>query len=314
MLQFSPICLQYGHCAADCPSHTCFKCNRKHYTSLCVNNQLQDNSSNRDQETKEKMMASFGEKSVCCPIVIVNANGIQCTALVETGAGNGYESAALINHIGTSPVRQETRQIEMLLHTMSRKIEVHNLTISNQKGSFKLNLDIHKAEKDILLIVPNPEYKTLPQSYSHLRGVLIDDDDTKAELPVHIVLGASNFSKINTNVPARIGKTGEPVAELTKFGWMIISPELEDHSNACLTQSIMHDYEQLYRLNVLGLADTSNGDQNIVYSEFKEQLQWSTQSWTRLGCHGNQNKNGSLACLSNLLSKLQHDPAFEATT
>ena len=69
-------CLKYGHRAADCPSYTCFKCNRKHHTSFCVNNQLQDNCSNRDQETKEQMMASFGESSVCYPIVIVNVNRI----------------------------------------------------------------------------------------------------------------------------------------------------------------------------------------------------------------------------------------------
>ena len=199
-------CLKYGHRATDCPSRTCFKCNRKHHTLLCVNSQPQDNSSNRDQETKVKMMASFGEKRVCSPIVIVNANGIQCRALVDTGVGNTYASAALINSIGTSPVRREARQMEMLLHTTSNKIEVHKITISNQEGSFKLNVDIHKVEKDILLTVPNPECKALLQSYSHLRGLFIDDDDTKAELPAHTVLGACDFSKIKTNMPARIGK------------------------------------------------------------------------------------------------------------
>ena len=108
-------CLEYGHRAGDCPSRTCNKCNRKHHTSLCVNNQLQDNSSNKDQETQEKMMASFGEKRVCYPIVIVNANRIQCRALVDTGTGSSCASAALINRFGTSPVLRETRQIEMLL-------------------------------------------------------------------------------------------------------------------------------------------------------------------------------------------------------
>ena len=54
-------------------------------------------------------------------------------------------------------------------------------------------------------------------SYSHLRVVFTDDDDTKAVLPAHIVLAASDFSKIKTNMPARSGKTGEPVAELTAF-------------------------------------------------------------------------------------------------
>ena len=28
--------LKYGYRAADCPSHTCFKCNRKHNTSLAT--------------------------------------------------------------------------------------------------------------------------------------------------------------------------------------------------------------------------------------------------------------------------------------
>ena len=107
--------------------------------------------------------------------------------------------------------------------------------------------------------------------------MLIDDDDTKAELSVHIVLGASDSSKINTNMSARIGKTGVP------FGWMIMSPGQEDHSNVYLTQSTTHDYEQLYQLDVLGLAESSDGDQNIIYTEFKEQLQRSKQGWYQTG-------------------------------
>ena len=46
-----------------------------------------------------------------------------------------------------------------------------------------------------------------------------------------------------------------------------------------LDSSTTHDDEQLYRLDVLDLAVTSDGDQNIVYTEFKEQFQWSTQDW-----------------------------------
>ena len=56
----------------------------------------------------------------------------------------------------------------MSLHATSRKIEVPNLTISNQEGSFKLNVDIHKVEKNILLAVPNPECKT----FLHLTFIL----------------------------------------------------------------------------------------------------------------------------------------------
>ena len=81
--------------------------------------------------------------------------------------------------------------------------------------------------------------------------MFIDDDDTKAELPAHIVLQARDLLKLKTTMPARIGITGESVVELTKFGWMIMPPGQEDHSNVYLTQFSKHDYEQLHRLMYL---------------------------------------------------------------
>ena len=109
--------------------------------------------------------------------------------------------------------------------------------------------------------------------------MIISDDDIKVELPVHTVIEAYNLSKIITNMPARIGKTSESVAELIKLGWMIMSKGQEDHSKVHLTQSETHEYEQLCRLKVLGLDDTSDADQHTIYTEFKEQLQWSKNVW-----------------------------------
>ena len=169
-------------------------------------------------EIKRQKEVSLGEKSVCYPILIVNTNRIQCTDLVDTGAGSSNASAALINRIGTSLVRRETKQMEMLLRNTLRKIEVRNFTISNQDGFFELNVDIHKVQKDILLSVPDPEYKTLLKSSSHHKGVFIKDNDNKVKLQLHIVLGAFDFSNIKTNMRAKIGKIGEPVTQLTKFG------------------------------------------------------------------------------------------------
>ena len=77
-------------------------------------------------------------------------------------------------------------------------------------------------------------------------------------------------------MPARIG---EPVTELSKFGWIIMSSGQDGHRIIYLAQSTTHDYEQLYRLDVLGLVDTSDGEQHIIYIEFKEELQGSTQGW-----------------------------------
>ena len=39
-----------------------------------------------------------------------------------------------------------------------------------------------------------------------------------------------------------------------------------------LAQTAQPDYEELCRMDILGLQDTSVGDQNVVHAEFLEQL------------------------------------------
>ena len=59
-----------------------------------------------------------------------------------------------------------------------------------------------------------------------------------------------------------------------------MSPGKEvDHSNIFLTQTAAADYEQLCKLDVLGLRDTQSGDQADVYEEFKTQLTRSPEGW-----------------------------------
>ena len=58
----------------------------------------------------------------------------------------------------------------------------------------------------------------------------------------------------------------------------IISPGKEvDLSPMFLTQTSTVDYDNLCRLDVVGLADCATGDQDEVYSEFKEQLKRDEQ-------------------------------------
>ena len=71
-----------------------------------------------------------------------------------------------------------------------------------------------------------------------------------------------------------IGEPGQPVAELTKFGWIIMSPGKEplDLTNVLLSQTSHVDYEELCRLDVFGLSDTPSSDQSSLYAESKEHL------------------------------------------
>ena len=57
----------------------------------------------------------------------------------------------------------------------------------------------------------------------------------------------------------------------------------EVDQNMMLTQTLHCDYDQLCRLDVLGLADSAEGDRNVIYQEFKEQLTRSEEDWYETG-------------------------------
>ena len=146
----------------------------------------------------------------------------------------------------------------------------------------------------------------------------MDDTDQKPEFPIHLVPGASEYAKIKTVRMPRVGQPGEPIAELTRFGWTVMSPGKEvDLTPMFLTQTSSFDYENLCRLNVLGLEDSTTGDQASVYEEFKEQLKRSPDGWyeVNLPWKGNHpplpsNEKGSLKMLEALTRKLEKQPGM----
>ena len=48
----------------------------------------------------------------------------------------------------------------------------------------------------MLLTLPNSKYNEIINIYSHLGGIQMDDTDTKNQLPIHVILGVSDFAKI----------------------------------------------------------------------------------------------------------------------
>ena len=248
------------------------------------------------------------------PVVVVEVEGIKCRALLDTGAGSSYASAALLDRISSVRHKKEVRKIEMLLGASTREVELATITISDVNGKFSMPVEVTKVEKGELLFLENPKYQELIARNPHLSGVVMNDVDTKSHLPVHIILGAGDYAKVKTESTPRIGEPGLPVAELTKFGCIIISPGKEplNLTNILLTQTSHVDYEELCRLHVLGLSDTSPDDQSSVYAEFKEQLVRHEEGWyeTGLPWRGNHpvlpsNKDGSLRRLACLNRKLE---------
>ena len=88
-----------------------------------------------------------------------------------------------------------------------------------------MKTEVTKVERGTLLSLDNLKYGEVLQKYTHLERVHMDD--TKAELPIHIILRASDYAKIKTENKPKIGRPGESVVGLTQFGWTIMSPGKE---------------------------------------------------------------------------------------
>ena len=142
----------------------------------------------------------------------------------------------------------------------------------------------------------------------------MNDTDTKAELPIHLISGTSEYIRIKVQEMPRVGQPGEPIAELTRLGWVLMSRGKEvELSKLMIIKTSTDDYENLYRLDVLGVTD-SVSDEGTVHQEFKEQLRKDKNGQYETGLIWKHNcstlaskKSGSLGRLRNLLRNLQKD-------
>ena len=302
-------CAGTGHRAADCNSkRNCQSCGGHHHSSICDRNATADS-----QHSTTAVLATTETNSVY-PTILVQVNGITCRALLDTGAGSSYASATLTERINQQPIRKDYKRLEMMLHTTTKTIDIFQVQISSLDGSFIINTEVNKVEKSTLLSLPNPKYEELLNRYSHLENVKLEDKDTKDLLPMHLILSASDYAKIKTRSSPNIGQIGESIPELTTFGWTIMSSGEENNlTSLYLTQSSAADYEQLCKLDVLGLQDTENEIDDLVYHRFKNQLRRDKVGCYETGLLWKQeqkyqpgsNKVGSMARLNNLIKKLQ---------
>jgi len=206
-------------------------------------------------------------------VIVIEVNGIKCRTLIDSGAGSSYVSAKLIELLRLKPADVQTKTIDTLMSSKVARLEVYDLELQSDNHQYSLSVKAAKVNKTELLSIDNSNYRALIEKYSHLKGVHVNDDDTKASLPVHVVLGSGEYARIKTETKPKIGQENDPIAELTKFGWFLISPGKEfDKNIMLLTQTSQSDYEELCKLDVLGLRDMADHDQTMVYEEFKEQL------------------------------------------
>ena len=131
-------CTGTRHKAADCRCRVfCQVCQKKHHTSIL------------DRRGEQLMTAtSAGKTTVMHPVVVVKVLGVKCRALLDTGAGSSYASAALLNLLQVRPYQREVRQIEMILGAVTKQVKIFQVQVSSTSGDLSITTEVTKVDKN----------------------------------------------------------------------------------------------------------------------------------------------------------------------
>ena len=193
-------CATRNHRAAECPSKiSCQYCKRRHHTSLC--GQAQDGNVKNG-----KLMTDGKSGDAIFPVVVVKVDGSSSISSKK------------------KPSATKIQRIDMLMSSRVTRIESYDVVIGSVDDSYEMEVRVTKVNKGELLRIDNPRYEQLIRKHQHLKQVEIADHDSKQHLPIHMILGSGEYARIKTGTVPLVGEDGDPVAELTKLEWFVMSP------------------------------------------------------------------------------------------
>ena len=98
----------------------------------------------------------------------------------------------------SSQKREQNNRNTKKFHHWKRKI--YKLKIENLDENFSFQTELSKLEREVLITLPNPKYNKMKETFDHLERIQINEKDTKPELPIHVILGTTNYVKISMQV------------------------------------------------------------------------------------------------------------------
>ena len=85
------------------------------------------------------------------------------------------------------------------------------------------------------------------KTYDHLKGIQMNEKDTKPKLPIHIFLRARFYVKMKMQKCSRVGKMNNLITEKTNMGWVILSLDREsDLASTLYTRTLVSDFRSLW--------------------------------------------------------------------
>ena len=98
-----------------------------------------------------------------------------------------HASAVLLEKLPKPSRAKKVRRIETMLGSTTREVELSTIKVRSTDGNEELNVDVTKVERRELLMINNPHYQKIVESYAHLKGVEMTYCDPQPYLPIHLI-------------------------------------------------------------------------------------------------------------------------------
>ena len=105
----------------------------------------------------------------------------------------------------------------MMFGTSNKAVDIYGPQIRSVDGKFTLEAEVNKVDRKELLTLENPKCAEIVAQFSQLKGVTTNNNDEKAMLTVHLILGANEYAKIKNRGKTKswvLGRTSSRIYEV----------------------------------------------------------------------------------------------------
>ena len=241
-------CLSGGHSTASCKSpYRCKECKQKHHTSIHEPQAATpsvNHSSTSSHQVPDALMTT-------AQLLLIGPNGeeLQARALIDSGAGISLVTKR-VTQILNLPLEPARLQLSVAQGETTKPLEyltsLKLAPLHNRSLKMSCHPAVSTAVTSNLPSQPIPSVTHLP----HLMGVRLADLTYNIPGQIDILLGADMASSIISPDPPKQGKTTEPVAQSTKFGWTLSGP-VPGFNREAETASAYHQLPMIQRKPIL---------------------------------------------------------------
>ena len=144
-----------------------------------------------DELAEKNMTVSNSDTRTIHGTVTAVVNGQEARTMIDRGPSSSYVFSDLVTSFALKQDCQETRYVEQMYGTVTRKVEIYSITIvSKAVEGFSLDVRCINSEKPILTYLRNSRIVQLKQRAKvpkTKKTAESDDGSNEPQLPLHII-------------------------------------------------------------------------------------------------------------------------------